>query len=173
MKVEERTRRGFREGPGVCPSIPPWMKAAAQVSSVRGRRRRWHDQRRRLGRRRIVVVDVAEVVAVSVDIDNPGNFYCVKCGKAYDADVAYHHGIHLVKEYRFLSTQNAALALTVDNVLADMDKMKERMKKKKDRADRHWKETSCLEQKLRDKEVKGMPIEWVVIRTSMAHLISD
>ena len=84
-------------------------------------------------------------IDISVDIDNPGNFYCVKCWEAYDADVAYHHGIHLVKENRFLSTHNAALAITVANVLADMDKMKER-------ADRHWKETSCLEQKIKDLE---------------------
>ena len=69
VKVEERTRRGFREGPGGCPSIPPRMKAAAQVSFVRGRRRRWHDQRRRLGRRRIVV-DVAEVAAAVAAADD-------------------------------------------------------------------------------------------------------
>jgi hypothetical protein len=89
-------------------------------------------------------------IDVSEDIDNPGNFYCVKCWEAYDADVAYHHGIHLVKENRLLSTQNTALAVTVANVLADMDKMKECMEKMKDRADRHWKETSCLEQKIKD-----------------------
>jgi hypothetical protein len=87
-------------------------------------------------------------IDVSEDIDNPGNFYCVKCWEAYDADIAYHHGIHLVKENRLLSTQNTALAVTVANVLAGMDKMKECMEKMKDRADRHWKETSCLEQKI-------------------------
>ena len=45
------------------------MKAVAQVSSVRGRRRLWHDQRRRLGRWRIVV-DVAEVAAAAADDDD-------------------------------------------------------------------------------------------------------
>ena len=80
----------------------------------------------------------AYVIDVYVDIDNPGNYYCAKCWEAYDANVAY------------LSTQNAALAITVANVLADMDKMKERMDKMKEHADRHWKETSCLEQKIKD-----------------------
>ena len=74
-------------------------------------------------------------------IDNPGNYYCVKCWEAYDVDVAYQQGIQLVEENRFLSTSNAALAITVANVLADMDKMKERMDKMKEHADRHWKET--------------------------------
>ena len=87
-------------------------------------------------------------IDVYVDIDNPGNYYCVKCWEAYDADVAYQQGIRLVEENRFLLTQNAALAITVANVLADMDKMKERMDKKKEHADRHWTETSCLEQKI-------------------------
>ena len=82
-----------------------------------------------------------------MDIDNPGNYYCVKCWEAYNADVAHQQRTHLVKENRFLSTQNAALAITVANVLADMDKMKERMEKMNDRAERHWKETLYLEQK--------------------------
>ena len=85
-----------------------------------------------------------------MDIDNPGNYYCVKCWEAYNADVAHQQRTHLVKENRFLSTQNAALAITVANVLADMDKMKERMEKMNKRADRHWKEISCLEQKIKD-----------------------
>ena len=80
-------------------------------------------------------------INVYVDIDNPGNYYCIKCWEAYNANVAYQQGIRLVKENRFLSTQNAAIAITVANVLADMDKMKER-------AGRNWTERIRLEQKI-------------------------
>jgi hypothetical protein len=83
----------------------------------------------------------AYVIDIYVDIDNPGTYYCVKCWEAFDTDVAYQQGILCVEENRFLSTHNAALAITVANVLADMDKMKERMDKMKEHADRHWKET--------------------------------
>mgnify|MGYP000930695528 CR=1 FL=1 len=55
---------------------------------------------------------------VYADIDNPGDHYCIKCWESYDADVAYKYGIHLVKENRFLSTQNAALNIVVATVLA-------------------------------------------------------
>ena len=84
---------------------------------------------------------------VYADIDNPGDYYCVKCWESYDADVAYKYGIHLVKENRILSTKNAALEIVVDNVLLDMDKMKER-------ADGHWREIWERENKIRDLEDK-------------------
>ena len=84
---------------------------------------------------------------VYADIDNPGDYYCVKCWDSYDADVAYKYGTYLVKENRFLSTKNAALEIVVDNVLLDMDKMKER-------ADMHWQEIWDRENKIRDLEVK-------------------
>jgi hypothetical protein len=84
---------------------------------------------------------------VYADIDNPGDHYCVKCWESYDADVAYKYGIHLVKENRFLSTQNVALNIVVATVLVDMDKMKER-------DDRHWREIGDRDNTIRDLERK-------------------
>ncbi len=65
-------------------------------------------------------------IDVEMDIDNPGNYYCVKYWDAYNAAVAYHRGTsdfnRLAKENSFLLTQNSALLVTVASLLADTDK---------------------------------------------------
>ena len=90
-------------------------------------------------------------IDVKMDVDNPGNYYCIKCWDwdAYNAVVAYHRGTsdfnHLAEVNSFWSTQNS---ITVASLLADMDKMqmKERlhMDKMKEQLGRLWKENSRL-----------------------------
>jgi hypothetical protein len=81
------------------------------------------------------------------DIDNPGDYYCVKCWDDYNADVAYKCGTQLVKDNRFLRKKNAALEIVINNILLDMDKMKKR-------DDRHWYEIWERDNKIRDLEAK-------------------
>jgi hypothetical protein len=94
----------------------------------------------------------ASGIDVKMDIDNPRNYYCIKCWDAYNAVVAYHRGTsdfnRLAEVNSFRSTQNSALIITVASLIADMDKMqmKERlhMDKMKEQLGRLWKENSRL-----------------------------